>query len=96
VLNCSWVANPWVNGTPTAILVNRLALVKRECQFLAQDHLVDWPNAPIFTSMFQSARVRLIILGATVCFSRIELTSHGSPARGLAADVVILPLHTRH
>ena len=28
-----------------------------------------------------------------MCFSRIKLTSHGSPARGLAADVVILPLH---
>jgi len=41
-------------------------------------------------------RVPLIIVGATVCFSRIELTSHGSPARGLAADVVVLPLHTRH
>jgi hypothetical protein len=44
----------------------------------------------------KAIRVRLIVLGATVCFSRIEPTSHGSPARGLAADVVVLPLHTRH
>ena len=35
-------------------------------------------------------------LGATVCFSRIDLTSHGSPAPGLVADVVVLPLRTRH
>jgi len=41
-------------------------------------------------------RVPLIIVGATVCFLRIELISHGSRARGLAADVVVLPLHTRH
>ena len=34
--------------------------------------------------------------GATVCFSRLELTLHGSPAPCLAADVVVLPLHTRH
>src|SRR6266404_9904281 len=34
--------------------------------------------------------------GATVCFSRLELTLHGSPALCLAADVVVLPLHTRH
>ena len=34
--------------------------------------------------------------GATVCFSRLELTLHGSPAVCLAADVVVLPLHTRH
>src|SRR5258708_3193772 len=33
---------------------------------------------------------------ATVCFSRLELTLHGSPALCLAADVVVLPLHTRH
>jgi hypothetical protein len=41
-------------------------------------------------------RVSLMIVGATVCFSRIELTSHGPPAQGLAADVAVLPLHTRH
>jgi hypothetical protein len=40
--------------------------------------------------------VRPIILGATACFARIELISHGSPARGRAADVVVLPLHTRY
>jgi hypothetical protein len=52
VLNCSWVANPWVNGTPTTILGTRLAFVKRECQFLTQDHLVDQPNAPILRQCF--------------------------------------------
>src|SRR5712671_6429267 len=35
-------------------------------------------------------------LGATVCFSRLELTLHGSLVLSLAADVVVLPLHTRH
>ena len=35
-------------------------------------------------------------LGATVWFSRLELTLHGSLALTLAADVVVLPLHTRH
>ena len=35
-------------------------------------------------------------LGATVCFSRLELTLHGSLALSLAADAVVLPLHTRH
>ena len=35
-------------------------------------------------------------LGATVWFSRLELTWHGSLALSLAADVVVLPLHTRH
>jgi hypothetical protein len=49
---------------------------------------------PFFASL--PPNVPLIILGATVCFSRKELTSHGSPARGLAADVVVLPLHTRY
>src|ERR1700731_151867 len=34
--------------------------------------------------------------GAKVCFSRLELTLHGSPVLCLAADVVVLPLHTRH
>jgi len=34
--------------------------------------------------------------GATVCFSRLELTLHGSFVLSLAADVVVLPLHTRH
>ena len=29
-------------------------------------------------------------------FSRLELTLHGSLALSLAADVVVLPLHTRH
>src|SRR5580700_4745273 len=33
---------------------------------------------------------------ATVCFSRLEPTLHGSPALCLAAGVVVLPLHTRH
>ena len=33
---------------------------------------------------------------ATVCSSRLELTLHGSLALSLAADVVVLPLHTRH
>ena len=37
-----------------------------------------------------------ISTSATVCFSRLELTLHGSPALCLAADVVVLPLHTRH
>ena len=32
---------------------------------------------------------------ATVCFSRLEPTLHGSPALCLAAGVVVLPLHTR-
>jgi len=32
---------------------------------------------------------------ATVCFSMLGLTSHASPALFLAADVVVLPLHTR-
>ena len=35
-------------------------------------------------------------LGAIVCFSRLELTLHGSLVLSLAADVVVLPLHTRH
>ena len=35
-------------------------------------------------------------LGATVCFSKLELTLHGSLVLSLAADVVVLPLHTRH
>jgi hypothetical protein len=35
-------------------------------------------------------------LGATVCFSKLELTLHGSPVLFLAADVVVLPLYTRH
>jgi hypothetical protein len=34
-------------------------------------------------------------LGAMVCFSRLELTLHGSLALSLAEDVVVLPLHTR-
>jgi hypothetical protein len=34
-------------------------------------------------------------LGATVWLSRLELTSHGSLALSLAADAVVLPLHTR-
>jgi len=33
---------------------------------------------------------------AAVCFSSLEPTLHGSPALFLAADVVVLPLHTRH
>ena len=33
---------------------------------------------------------------ATVCFSKLVLTLHGSFALSLAADVVVLPLHTRH
>jgi hypothetical protein len=33
---------------------------------------------------------------ATVCFSRLGLTLHGSTALCLAADVVVLPSHTRH
>jgi hypothetical protein len=41
-------------------------------------------------------RPLLLALGATVCFSRLELTLHGSPAVFLAAGVVVLPLHTRH
>jgi hypothetical protein len=32
----------------------------------------------------------------TVWFSRVERTLHGSLALSLAADVAILPLHTRH
>jgi hypothetical protein len=43
-----------------------------------------------------SAMANRVRLDHPVCFSRIELTSHGSPARGLAADVVVLPLHTRY
>jgi len=42
------------------------------------------------------AKNSAISTGATVCFSRLELTLHGSPALFLAADVVVLPLHTRH
>jgi hypothetical protein len=60
VLNCSWVANPWVNGTPTAILVTRLALVKRECQFLTPDHpgrfLAGRPEG-IFLSPFEQGEI---------------------------------------
>src|SRR3984893_5698889 len=41
-------------------------------------------------------RTRLSRPGATVCFSRLELTLHGSPALCLAADVVVLPLRARH
>jgi hypothetical protein len=44
-------------------------------------------------SKFGSKKTRL---GATVCFSRLELTLHGSLVLSLAADVVVLPLHTRH
>ncbi len=33
---------------------------------------------------------------AVLRFSRLELTLHGSLALSLAADVVVLPLHTRH
>src|ERR1700751_600834 len=36
------------------------------------------------------------LAGATVCFSRLELTLHGSPVICRAADVAVLPLHTRH
>jgi hypothetical protein len=35
-------------------------------------------------------------LGATVCFSMLGLTLHGSLVLSVAADVVVLPLHTRH
>jgi hypothetical protein len=35
-------------------------------------------------------------LDTTVWFSRLVLTLHGSLALSLAADVVVLPLHTRH
>src|SRR3982074_3160152 len=45
---------------------------------------------------FRRLNMRSTATGATVCFSRLELTLHGSPALCLAADVVVLPLHTRH
>jgi hypothetical protein len=35
-------------------------------------------------------------LGATVCFSKLELTLRGLHALFLAVDAVVLPLHTRH
>ena len=37
----------------------------------------------------------LTAIGATVCVSMLELTLHWSPVVCLAADVAVLPLHTR-
>jgi FixJ family two-component response regulator len=49
------------------------------------------------TSNVQAAQNRPnAVTAATVCFSMLGPTLHGSPALYLAADVVVLPLHTRH
>jgi hypothetical protein len=57
---------------------------------------VNFENSSGSSKTTASAKNSAISTGATVCFSRLELTLHGSPALCLAADVVVLPLHTRH
>jgi hypothetical protein len=67
----------------------------------AMSHPV-WPQlipdirSGVFPAFSNGTRISLISTGATVCFSRLELTLHGSSALSVAADVVVLPLHTRH
>jgi hypothetical protein len=73
-------------------------LLRRQ-RFQTKNHLRKPVSRELSLSKLSSGLPRLLSaprLGATVCFSRLELTLHGSPAVFLAADVVVLPLRTRH
>ena len=92
----------WVRGKPPQPLMSAGAarfkftlspnFYKPKLGFL---RTIQQPHNPICPPKI-FAKNSAISTGATVCFSRLELTLHGSPALCLAADVVVLPLHTRH